>query len=80
MEDPIMKDEALLTDGNYGSVKRVFVVAVADACNTEEVQRQMIRLSPGVEVEEIDGADHMAMFSKPKELCDALLKISNTYN
>jgi hypothetical protein len=79
-EDPIMKDEALLTDGNYGSVKWVFVVAMADACNTEEMKRQMIHLSPGVEVEEIAGDDHMAMLSKSKELCDMLIKISNTYN
>ncbi|KAK3162949.1 hypothetical protein QOZ80_1BG0095730 [Eleusine coracana subsp. coracana] len=80
MDDPIMKDETLLTDGNYGSVKRVFVIAMADASNTEEKQRQMIDLSPGAEVEEIAGADHMAMFSKPRELCDVLIKIANKYH
>ncbi|GJM91960.1 hypothetical protein PR202_ga08383 [Eleusine coracana subsp. coracana] len=80
MDDPIIKDATLLTDGNYGLVKRVFVIAMADASNTEEMQRQMIDLSPGAEVEEIAGADHMAMFSKPRELCDVLIKIANKYH
>ncbi|CAO2181808.1 unnamed protein product [Urochloa humidicola] len=79
MEDPMMKDETLLTDGNYGSVKRVFVIAKADNSSTEEMQRRLVDLSPGAEVEEIDGADHMAMLSKPTELCDILIKIANKY-
>ncbi|KAF8648685.1 hypothetical protein HU200_064735 [Digitaria exilis] len=74
MEDPMMKDETLLTDGNYGSVKRVFVIAKADSSSTEEMQRRMVDLSPGAEVEEIAEADHMAMLSKPTELCDVLVK------
>ncbi|KAL6613852.1 hypothetical protein ACP70R_036122 [Stipagrostis hirtigluma subsp. patula] len=80
MEDPIMKDETLLTDGKYGSVKRVFVVAKADTSNTEEMQQQMINLSPGAEVEEIAGADHMAMLSKPNELYDVLVKVASNYD
>ncbi|ONM34792.1 Esterase PIR7B [Zea mays] len=67
MDDPTMKDETLLTDGNYGSVKRVFVVAKADRSSTEEMQRRMVELSPGADVEEVAGADHMAMLSKPTE-------------
>ncbi|RCV28941.1 hypothetical protein SETIT_5G443100v2 [Setaria italica] len=80
MEDPMMKDETLLTDGNYGSVKRVFVIAKADGSSTEDAQRRMVDLSPGAEVEEIAGADHMAMLSKPTELCEVLLKIANKYD
>ncbi|CAL4972267.1 unnamed protein product [Urochloa decumbens] len=80
MEDPMMKDETLLTDGNYGSVNRVFVIAKADSSSTEEMQRRIVDLSPGAEVEEIAGADHMAMLSKPTELCDVLIKIANKYN
>ncbi|KAL6839902.1 hypothetical protein ACP4OV_029712 [Aristida adscensionis] len=80
MEDPTMKDETLLTHGNYGSVKRVFVIAKADRSSTEEMQRGMLDLSPGAEVEEIAGADHMAMLSKPKELCDVLVKVANKYD
>ncbi|CAO2167646.1 unnamed protein product [Urochloa humidicola] len=75
-----MKDETLLTDGNYGSVSRVFVIAKADTSSTEEMQRRIVDLSPGAEVEEIVGAYHMAMLSKPTELCDVLIKIANKYN
>lgn len=80
MEDPMMKDETLLTGSNYGSVKRVFVIAEADSSSTEEMQRRMADLSPGAEVEEIAGADHMAMLSKPTELCEVLVKIANKYD
>lgn len=75
----MMKDEALLTNDHYGSVKRVFVIAKADSSNTEEMQRQMVDLNPGTEVEEIAGADHMAMLSKPTELCDVLVRIANRH-
>ncbi|TKW18720.1 hypothetical protein SEVIR_5G449700v4 [Setaria viridis] len=75
LEDPVMKDEALLTAGNYGSVRKVFVVAKADGSSTEEMQRWMVDMSPGTEVEEIAGADHAVMNSKPTELCDVLLRI-----
>lgn len=76
-DDPMMKDEALLTAGNYGSVKKVYAVAMADACSSEEEQRWMVGLSPGTEVREIAGADHMAMCSKPSELCRVLLRVAS---
>ncbi|KAJ1286988.1 hypothetical protein BS78_03G395200 [Paspalum vaginatum] len=75
--DPVMRNETLLTADNYGSVKKVYVVAKADASSTEEMQRWMVAMSPGTEVEEIAGADHAVMSSKPRELCDILLKIAN---
>ncbi|KAF7039726.1 hypothetical protein CFC21_049676 [Triticum aestivum] len=78
--DPVMKDAGLLTKGNYGSVKKLYVVAKADVSSTEEMQRWMVVLSPGTEVEEIAGADHAIMISKPKELCDVLVKIANSLN
>ncbi|KQK11404.1 esterase PIR7B [Brachypodium distachyon] len=78
LDDRVMKDETLLTAGNYGSVKKVFVVAKADGSSTEEMQRWMVALSPGTEVEEIAGADHAVMSSKPREFCDVLLKIAHT--
>ena len=78
--DPVMKDAGLLTKGNYGSVKKLYVVAKADVSSTEEMQRWMVVLSPGTEVEEIAGADHAIMSSKPKELCDVLVKLANSLN
>ncbi|XP_037410284.1 esterase PIR7B-like [Triticum urartu] len=80
MKDPVMKDTSLLTDDNYGSVKKIYVVAKADGSSTEEMQRWMVMLSPGTEVEEIAGADHAIMSSRPTELCDALVKIANSLN
>ncbi|XP_002459051.2 probable esterase PIR7A [Sorghum bicolor] len=77
MDDPTMKDETLLTHANFGSVKRVFVIAKADTSNTEEMQRQTVDLSPGTDVEEIAGADHMAMLSKPTEVCEVLVRIAD---
>uniref|UniRef100_A0ACD5XFA2 Uncharacterized protein n=1 Tax=Avena sativa TaxID=4498 RepID=A0ACD5XFA2_AVESA len=79
VDDPIMKDETLLTEANYGSVKKVFVVVKADAAMSEGFQRWMVELSPGTEAEEIAGADHMAMLSRPRELCDVLLRIADKY-
>ncbi|CAO2172667.1 unnamed protein product [Urochloa humidicola] len=80
LNDPVMKDSALLTAGNYGSVAKVFVVAKADSSSTEEMQRWMVDMSTGTEVEEIAGADHAVMSSKPGELCDVLLRIANKYD
>ncbi|KAL6613853.1 hypothetical protein ACP70R_036123 [Stipagrostis hirtigluma subsp. patula] len=80
VDDPVMKDDTLLTDGNYGSVKKVYVIAKADASSTEEMQRWMVAMSPGTDVEEIAGADHAIMSSKPKEVCDVLIKIANKYD
>ena len=81
LDDPVMKDADLLTAGNYGSVRKVYVVAKADKSSTEELQRWMVALSPGVvEVEEIAGADHAVMCSKPRELCDVLVKIASSLN
>jgi hypothetical protein len=79
VDDPIMQDKTLLTEANYGSVKKVFVVVKADACMSEEMQRWMVDQSPGMESEEIARADHMAMCSRPKELCDVLLRIAGKY-
>jgi hypothetical protein len=79
-EDPIMKDETLLAEGNYGSVKKVFVVVKADACTSEDLQRWLVDLSPGTEAEELAGADHMAICSRPSEVCDVLLAIARKHD
>lgn len=45
----------------------------------EEFQRWMIENSGVTNVVEIKGADHMPMFSKTQEVCNALVDISNKY-
>ncbi|KAI8023066.1 Methylesterase 4 [Camellia lanceoleosa] len=65
----------------YGFVTQVFIVCNEDYTILEEYQWWTIVKSRGVkEVKEIKGADHMAMFSKPRELCCCcLLEIANKH-
>ncbi|GJN14193.1 hypothetical protein PR202_gb00984 [Eleusine coracana subsp. coracana] len=78
-DDALMRDEKLLTEKGYGSVRRVFVLVEDDLGIPAEFQRHMIAQSPGVEVETMaaGGADHMAMLSQPQELADLLVRIAD---
>ncbi|OMP02110.1 putative Polyneuridine-aldehyde esterase precursor [Corchorus olitorius] len=67
------------SDEGYGSVTRVYVVCDEDKAINLEVQRWMIQNNPPKDVLEIKGADHMAMLSKTKQVCDSLLEIANKY-
>ncbi|XVF15625.1 hypothetical protein REPUB_Repub09cG0170300 [Reevesia pubescens] len=67
------------SDEGYGSVTRVFIVCDEDKAIVLEIQRWMIQNYQPKVVLEIKGADHMAMFSKTKQLCDSLLEIANKY-
>lgn len=69
----------VITEDRHGSVTRVFVVCKEDGAMTEDFQRWMVGRSPPEEVREIDGADHAAMMSKPRELCRHLLQIAEKY-
>lgn len=77
-EDPTGTGD-MVTKDRYGSVSRVFILCKGDLCLEEDFQRWMIAESPGVEVKEIEAADHMVMLSKPEELCNLLLDISSKY-
>ena len=63
----------------YGSVKKVFVVCEFDLILTKEFQHWMIQNCGVEDVVEIKGADHMPMFSKPRELSNSLLEIAQKY-
>ncbi|OIW09757.1 hypothetical protein TanjilG_18087 [Lupinus angustifolius] len=63
----------------YGSVPRAFITCTEDLGISLEFQLWMIQNAGIIEVEEIKGADHMAMLSKPQELCDSLLLIASKY-
>lgn len=71
--------EDMITERNYGSVSRVFIVSKEDRSLMADFEYWMTERSPGVEVKEIEGADHMVMLSKPKELCNLLLEIAKKY-
>lgn len=71
--------ETALTKENYGSVPRVYIVCNEDNLMKADIQRWLIDHNQPDEVKVINGSDHMAMMSKPKELCSCLLEIANKY-
>ena len=70
----------MFSDEGYGSVARVFIKCDEDEAIRKEFQQWLIENNGGVkEVMTIKGADHMAMFSNPQELCTCLLKVAHKY-
>ena len=76
--DDLSKANSFSTTG-YGSVKRVYVMCDEDLAIPVEFQRWMIENSAVEEVMEIEGADHMVMFSKPQQLFFCLSEIANKH-
>ncbi|KAJ8770728.1 hypothetical protein K2173_021375 [Erythroxylum novogranatense] len=69
--------ETMFTKERYGSVRRVYL-----KCEEDDVYVQgiMVENNPPDEVMVVSGADHMAMLSKPQELCSCLLEIADKYS
>ncbi|KAB5556929.1 hypothetical protein DKX38_007838 [Salix brachista] len=67
-----------VTDDRYGSVPRVYIVCTEDILLSPSLQRFMIEQNEVKEVMEIP-ADHMAVFSKPKELGQCILELSQQH-
>ncbi|XP_020239377.1 salicylic acid-binding protein 2 [Cajanus cajan] len=64
----------------YGSVPLAFIVCTEDLGIPLNFQHWMIQNAGiNVDVVEIKGADHMAMLSKPQQLCDSLQQIATKY-
>ncbi|KAL6613859.1 hypothetical protein ACP70R_036129 [Stipagrostis hirtigluma subsp. patula] len=76
LNDATMRGD-VLTAERYGAVRRVYVVAEDDEWKPAEMQRRMASWNPGTEVRSLPGADHMPMFSKPRELSELLMEIAN---
>lgn len=79
VDDAAMNGEGVLTAERYGAVSRVYVLAEEDASWSPEFQLRMASWNPGTEVRGLQGADHMPMFSKPRELSDLLVEIADKY-
>ncbi|KAJ1286986.1 hypothetical protein BS78_03G395000 [Paspalum vaginatum] len=77
------EDETLngmvLTAERYGAVRRVCVVAEDDASYPADSRRRLASWNPGTEVRGLQGADHMPMFSKPREMSELLMEIADKY-
>uniref|UniRef100_A0A0A8ZPY8 AB hydrolase-1 domain-containing protein n=1 Tax=Arundo donax TaxID=35708 RepID=A0A0A8ZPY8_ARUDO len=81
LNDGTMRGEGVLTEGKYGAVRRVFVVAEEDKTWPAEEQRRVAASGgPGVEVRAIEGADHMPMISKPAELSEIIMQVAEKYS
>lgn len=76
--DDLSKAKNFSNEG-YGSVPHVCVVCDQDLGIPVEFQRWMIQNGVPKDVMEINGADHMAMLSKPDELCHCLLETAHKY-
>ncbi|KAF5179262.1 Polyneuridine-aldehyde esterase [Thalictrum thalictroides] len=72
-------DEPLLSDANYGSVRRAFVISHEDKVWRREIQQWMIENNPPDIVKEIHGSDHMVMLSKPRELYNSFVEIAEYF-
>ncbi|TVU36793.1 hypothetical protein EJB05_18740, partial [Eragrostis curvula] len=79
LSDAVMKGN-VLTAERYGSVRRVYIVAEDDATWSTEFQRRMASWNPGTETWGLQEADHMPMFSKPRELSEVLVEIADKYS
>ncbi|KAL3529869.1 hypothetical protein ACH5RR_009191 [Cinchona calisaya] len=63
----------------YGSVTRAYIVCGQDKAVEADFQLWLVENIGVAEVRAIKDADHMAMLSKPKELCQCLLEIADKY-
>ncbi|XP_068317008.1 methyl jasmonate esterase 1-like [Pyrus communis] len=68
-----------LTNENYGSVNRVYVLSEGDLVGKKDFQRWMIKKNRPNKVVEITGSDHMVMISKPLELWLHIQRIIKNY-
>ncbi|XP_078159498.1 methyl jasmonate esterase 1-like [Carex rostrata] len=77
--DSSVTREDFVTAENHGSVSRVYLVCNQDKSILPETQKWLVEMSPGTELLELDGADHMPMLCMPKKLFSLLVDISDRY-
>lgn len=76
-----LSKETKFTEDGFGSVKRVYMVlANNDLAVPEEFQYWQIENTGVSEIKVVKEADHMAMFSSPREVSQCLLEIANNYD
>ena len=78
-DEELLLEKTRVTKDNYGTVAKVFIVCQQDKVLTHDFQLSMIERNPANDVKVIIDADHMPMFSKPKELCVYLQEVADTY-
>lgn len=78
-DQDLLREKTNVTRENYGTVAKVYVVCEQDKVLKHDFQLSMIERNPTNDVKVIADADHMPMFSKPKELFSCLQDIANAY-
>lgn len=61
-------EKLLLTQENYGSVRRFYIQTTEDQTFSSAVQERMIDMNPPEKVLKLKGSDHCPFFSKPQSL------------
>lgn len=69
-------EKLLLTEENYGSVRRFFIQTMDDQIFTIAMQERMINLNPPEQVLKLKGSDHCPFFSKPQSLHALFMEIA----
>lgn len=72
---PVM-EKLSLSDANYGSVRRFYIVTPEDHAITADLQETMINLNPPEQVFRVKGSDHSPFFSRPQALHKILAEIA----
>lgn len=70
-----LSKKSAFTEKGFGSVERACIVCTEDKAIPVNFQRWQIETIGVAGVKEIENADHMAMLSKPRQLCQCLLEI-----
>eukprot|EP00250_Pteridium_aquilinum_P029781 c40113_g1_i1 orf=1005-2072(+) len=68
-------EKLLLTQDNYGSVRRFFIQTTEDQACSSATQERMIDMNPPEQVLKLKGSDHCPFFSKPQSLRALFMEI-----
>ncbi|PON54026.1 LOW QUALITY PROTEIN: Alpha/Beta hydrolase fold containing protein [Parasponia andersonii] len=77
LNEELVTQQVKLTKKRYGSS---FIACDQDNSLEESLQMWMIEMNPPHEVKDINGTDHMVMFTKPLKLFSYLGEIAKKYN
>lgn len=69
-------EKIVLTDENYGSVRRFYVETTEDQALSPEAQRSIVNQNPPEQVFTLKGSDHSPFFSKPQSLQKVFIEIA----
>ncbi|KGN48496.1 methylesterase 10 [Cucumis sativus] len=75
-----LSKESIVTEAKFGSVNRVFVFCEGDDVMEGKFQRLMIEEFPPKAVKYIYGGGHMVMLSKPTQLYQHLVEVTESFN